>query len=398
MITELFLPQLTSTMEEGAIVNWLKSEGDQVEADEPVVEIETDKAIMEVESPAEGVLLKILVEEGEECPVLAPIALIGAPEDDVSEYQPTVVPAVPEAGESEPVISAAEVASAPAAAPGRVVASPRARRLAGELSVDLGTVTGSGPGGRITAEDVRRAAATALPAPASSPSLLPFTGIRKAVASQMARSKQEIPHFYLTSEIDMTVAAALLNELKPAWAEQEVKLTYTSLVVRAAALALREVPRLNAQGSAEGLHLLPQIKIGVAVAAREGLLVPGIGQTDQKSLREVAQELQDLAERAKSGSLPADAFRDKSFTVTSLGTFPVAHFAAIINPPEVGILAVGRVKDAVVADEGNLCIRPQLAVTLSCDHRAVDGVIGGQFLQHLAQALQTREALVGDRG
>jgi len=385
MITEVFVPQLTSTMEEGIIADWLKSEGDEVEDGEPLVNIETDKAIMEIEAPASGVLLKILMPEGEVCAVLTPIGLIGDPDDDVSQYTPGQ--AAPEAARAEPAPATVAAPQVSATTEG-ITASPRARRLAAELGVELNTVTGTGPGGRIVEEDVRHAAA------ALAPGVAPLTGMRKAVASQMVKSKQQAPHFYLTSRMDMTAAAELLADLKPQYAEQGVKLTYTALVTKAVALALRAVPALNAHCTDDGVRLLPEINVGVAVAAREGIVVPTIHNTDKCTLLEVARSIQDLAERARSSALPSDAFADRSFTVSSLGAYPVDDFTAIINPPEVGILAVGRVRDEAVAYEGDIHIRPQITVTLSADHRAVDGVVGAQFLEEFEKALLSPEDLL----
>jgi pyruvate dehydrogenase E2 component (dihydrolipoamide acetyltransferase) len=398
MITEVFLPQLTSTMEEGTIVNWLKEEGEAVAAEEPLLEVETDKAIMEIEAPAAGLVLKLLAEPGDTCPVLAPLALIGEAGDDVSAYQApareaplpgtSLTPSGPSRQRAVP--------TTPAGAGGRGAASPRARRLAEELGVDLGAVTGTGPEGRIVEEDVRRAAEAA-PAltPAAGPGeIIPLAGMRKAVAANMAKSKREIPHFYLTSQVDMTAASALLAELKPRFREQGVKLTYTALLAKATALALAEVPELNAWCTEQGIQRLPEVNLGVAVAARQGLLVPVLRRADRLGLLEAARSLQDLAERARSGVFPADAFRDRSFTLSNLGGFPVDQFAAIINPPEVGILAMGRVRDTAVAYQGEAQIRPQLNLTLSCDHRAVDGVVAAGFLQRLGESLQTPEALV----
>lgn len=395
MITEVFLPQLTSTMEEGTVVNWLKREGDPVEAEEPLVEVETDKAIMEIESPAAGLLLKILAEEGDTCAVLAPLALIGEPEDDVSTYQPAVAAVTPLPAEAADRAAPGAVAAMPpvAGAAGRVVASPRARRLAEELGVDLATVTGSGPEGRIVEEDIRRAAET--PARSGEPeSFVPFTGMRKAIAANLSKSKREIPHFYVTSQVDMTAAAALLAELRPRYAEGGVRLTYTSLLAKATALALRDIPELNAWCTEQGVQRLPAVNLGVAVSEREGLLVPVLREADRLKLVEIARALQDLAERARSGSFPAAAFQDRSFTLTNLGGYAVDQFAAIINPPEVGILAVGRVRDMVVPHQGEVRVRPQVHLTLSCDHRAVDGVVAARFLQRMGEVLQTPEALV----
>ncbi len=394
MITEVFLPQLTSTMEEGIVANWLKAEGDAVALDEPLVEIETDKAVMELESPATGVVLKILAEPGDTCLVLAPLALIGEPGDDLSAYEPRATAAPVPVSAPAPV----EESAAPAVAvrpEGRIVASPRARRVAKELAVDLSGLTGTGPEGRITEEDVRRAAsaATAAAPPAAPGEIVPFRGMRKAVAAAMSRSKREIPHFYVTSQVDMAAASCLLADLKPAYAEQGVKLTYTALVAKATAGTLSEMPQLNGWYTEEGIQMLPAVNLGVAVAAREGIVVPVLREASCLDLLTIARTLQDLVERARGGVLSAAALSDRSFTLSNLGGLAVDQFAAIINPPEVAILAMGRVKEQVVAFQGEVQIRSQMNLTLSCDHRAVDGVVAAKFLQRLGIILQTPETL-----
>lgn len=394
MITEVFLPQLTSTMEEGLVVNWLKAEGEAVEAGEPLVQVETDKAIMEIESPATGVLLKVLAQVGDACPVLAPLGLIGSPDDDVSAYRPAASRADAAPPGALPLPPPPLVAAAGGAGAFRPTASPRARRLAEELGVDLATVGGSGPGGRITEQDVRQAATAPHETRPPVGPVVPFAGMRKAVATWMTKSKQEIPHFYLTSRLDLAAAAQLLADLKPRFAAEGVKLTYTAVLAKATALALRATPQLNAWCTGEGVQLLPEVNLGVAIAAREGIVVPVLAKAPERELLDLARALQDLAARARSGALSAEAFLDRSFTLSNLGGFPVDQFAAIINPPEVGILAVGRVQDAVGVQGGEIVVRPQLTVTLSCDHRAVDGVIGARFLQHLGDILREPQTLV----
>jgi pyruvate dehydrogenase E2 component (dihydrolipoamide acetyltransferase) len=383
MASEVKLPRLGQGMESGTVTKWLKNEGDAVAKGEPLYEIDTDKVTQEVESDFAGVLLKIALREGE-APVGQTIAFIGEPGEEV---------AAPSEPEPEPApqpekVSAAAVSDTPVAAPpapatsnGRVKASPLARRLARERGIDIATLRGTGPDGRIVARDVEGAQA-APAAPAAVPSgdieSIPLTNIRKTIARRLTAAWQA-PVFQLTVTADMTRANKLVaraRELNP-----DVRITVTDLLAKVCAQALMRHRDVNVQYSEDALLRFPNANIGIAVAAPQGLIVPVVRGVERLSLAEVAVARGDIVGRARDNKLTAQDLEDGTFTISNLGMFGIEQFVAVLNPPQAAILAVGATVDTPVARDGAVEIRPLLTLTLTVDHRAVDGAEGADFLR-----------------
>ncbi len=406
MVTEIVMPRLGETMEKGKIVKWLKKEGERVERGEPLLEVETDKATLEVESRGSGILRKILAGEGEVIPITKPIAYIaeeGEPlPEKPAEAVPKPAPAVTEVKEAEAKVEKApkiEVAL-------RVKASPLAKKISEEKGVDLTQVTGTGPGGRITQEDVLRYLASrptvpavpkAVEAPPAPPptipleefQVVPMSAMRKAIARKMAYSKANIPHFYISAEVDMTEAVKMRQTLIPTIeAKAKVRLSFTHILIRAVAMALEEFPRLNAVYEGENIKLLKNINIGVAVGLEDGLIVPVLKRANEMDLVQIASEADKLVARAREKRLREDEFVGGTFTISNLGLFDVDTFTAIINPPEAAILAVGRIKEKPAVVNSQITVRNVMTVTLSADHRAVDGVTAAKFLQKVKTLLE----------
>ena len=422
MAEELVMPRLSDTMERGTIARWVKQEGDAFTNGDVLAEIETDKALMELNAYDDGVLLKILVPDGGEAELGAPIAITGEAGEEVpAELVAAAPPAAPApvevaeatdettAAPDAPTAAAASAAPAPAA---EVRASPIARKLAAEHGIDLRVLAGkgSGPDGRIVKVDVERligkveaegvgAPSGATPGPMPAPAkpvpaaLAGETRIErpssmlKAIAQRMGEAKGPVPHFYVEAQVDMEKALALRSELNEALAG-EAKVSVTDMIVRAAALALLENPDVHRSWVAEGLAYHPHANVGIAVALDEGLIVPVIRQAETKSLVEIAWESQDLAERARAGRLLQDEIEGGTFTVSNLGMFGVTRFMAIINPPEPAILAVGATVETPVVRDGEVVVRPIMTVTLSCDHRATSGAGGAALLQSFCRRLE----------
>ncbi len=401
MATNVILPRLGQGMETGTIVKWLKSEGDTVEKGEPLFEVDTDKATQEVEAEASGVLLQIAVSSGE-VPVGETIAFIGEPGETVQQAGP-VESKAPETEPPEPVAADTSTAfrsvinGAREQTGGRVKASPLARRIARERGIDLGAVTGTGPDGRITAEDVERgpAAPAAPPAEAAptspAPHLpaevesVPLTSIRRTIARRLTEASQ-VPVFQLTVSMEMTQANALVErsrELNP-----DVRVTVTDLLARVCASALQRHPDVNVQFAEEALLRFPAANIGIAVAAPHGLVVPVIRSVERMSLAEVAAQRAGLVERARAGSLQLADLEGGTFTISNLGMFGVEQFTAILNPPQAAILAVGATAERPVARDGEVVIRPMMTVTATFDHRAVDGAPAADFLRTVKTFLE----------
>lgn len=405
MIQEVILPALGETMDEGKIVRWLKGEGDPVSQGDPIFEIETDKATIEVEATAAGVLRSILVGEGESVPIGRTVAYLA---DDMEEP----LPQAPK-GES-PTSSPSAEATAGSLPPRhqgrsrkrqRVIASPRARRLADQEGIDVSSIeVGTGPKGRIVEADVKAflerdtrpavapepPAATRAAQPADVERVLPLEGSRKAIAERMSRSAQEAPHFYLTRTVDMSRAEEARAELNGRAEEEGTrKISTTAFLLFVCARALRRNPRINATLREDGVHLLREIHLGVAVDREEGLIVPVLRDADQKGLQTIAAELEELIKRARAGTLKASQAGGSTFTLTNLGMLGVDQFTAVINPPESAILAVGRTRRTVVpAEDEGIEIAPMMQMTLSCDHRTIDGAIGARFLQDVVEMLE----------
>jgi pyruvate dehydrogenase E2 component (dihydrolipoyllysine-residue acetyltransferase) len=381
MAISVVMPALEMAQETGKLISWLKKEGDSVAKGEPLLEIETDKAVMEIESPADGILAQIKVQPGNEVPVGQTIAWIVRP----GEVSPTDEVA-PKSGRENtaPVASNQNPAPIARSATQAIKTSPKARRLAAEHGINLTNIHGSGPGGEILASDIMAAANSKKP-PAAIDGPSP---ISRLMAERTTQSWTTIPHFFVTREVD----AAALNEARQELAPQldkshNVKLTHTDLLVALVARVLQHHARLNASFINQSVHTNAQINIGLAMAVDDGVVAAVIQNADKATLAEIAHQRRDLADRARAGKLrPAD-LSGGTFTISNLGMYSVDAFTAIIIPPQAAILAVGAITDRVVPLNGRPAIRPTMTVTLSCDHRVVDGARAAEFLRDLAAAI-----------
>jgi pyruvate dehydrogenase E2 component (dihydrolipoamide acetyltransferase) len=421
---DIVMPRLSDSMEEGTILRWLKSAGDQVSLGEELVEIETDKANMVYEAPAGGTLIETLAQEGDTLPIGQVIARVGEagekPSGDgaAAKREPD---ATVEAPTETPVEAPPTETHAPApSGDGRVKASPLARRIASEKGLDLAALSGSGPGGRIVKADVERAiaagpvpaaAAVAPPAPVAAPppaapaeptpgarerpetakgtvAYEDLTKLQQTVARRMAESKATAPHFYLSAEVDMSRAVEARARIKAAAAEGDVVPSFNDLVVKACAIALREHPRANGAYRDGRLELYSRVNVGVAVAAQEALVVPTVFDADQKGLRQIASENRALAQRVREGTVTPPELSGGTFTVSNLGMFGIDSFAAVINPPQAGILAVGQITERPVVREGEITTAHLMALNLACDHRILYGADGARFLDRIRGLLE----------
>jgi len=394
--TEVILPRLGQGMESGTIVRWLKSEGEPVEKGEPLFELDTDKVTQEVEAEAAGVLLKIAVAEGE-VPVGQTVAFIGAAGEDV----PEVAPASPEpgAGHRGPTETASPAeTSVPGtglaeSSNGRVKASPLARRMARERGIELSGIRGTGPDGRIVAEDVERAEAGGpSPAPDTAPRLwtgtgppVPLTNIRKTIARRLTEAWQ-IPVFQLQASADMTRVNALVAKLRER--DPEVRVTVTDVLTKVCAHALMRHPEVNAEFGEDAIVIHSHANVGLAVAAPQGLVVPVIQRAEEMPLRVIARHRSDLVGRARENKLRAEDLEGGTFTISNLGMYAVESFTAVLNPPQAAIVAVGATEERVVPDQGEMVVRPMMTLTATFDHRAVDGAPAAAFLQTLKESLE----------
>ncbi len=464
----LGLPKLSPTMEEGVLVRWTKKEGDKVSPGDLVAEVETDKANMDFNVEDAGTILKLLVKEGETVKLGAPVMILGKPGEDTSALEaeakgtgaakeaPKQAPAkaVPDgekppaakAGakseeatakpaataakteaktEAKPAAKTAKAGDAPPAG-GKVLASPLAKTLAIELGIDLRTVDGSGPGGRIVERDVKaaadggaRPAATQAEAPETSDDHdepketalavrtarqmvpdtdadfedIPASNMRKRIAARLTEAKRDVPHFYLMRKLDAAPLLAFRQRLNELLGDRG-KVSVNDLVIKAVALALRRVPECNASWAGESIHRFHRVHVGVAVAIEDGLVTPVIRDADQKGIGAIAVEVKDLAERAKTKKLKAHEISGSTFTVSNLGMYGIERFTAIINPPEGGILAIGTTVDEPVIDKtGAIVAGKRMTVTMSCDHRVIDGALGARWLQAFAELFEKPESL-----
>jgi pyruvate dehydrogenase E2 component (dihydrolipoamide acetyltransferase) len=402
------MPKLGFDMAEGTLVRWVKAEGDSVEHGEVLAEIETDKATVEVESQASGVVRKHLVDEGTAVPVGQPIAvvggqdeeidveaLVGAQEDGQAPGPAVEAEAPPQATEPAQTKPAPAAAPTPAAheadghLPGGVKASPVARRMAAEKNLDLTALAGSGPGGRIVKSDVEAASSGGMPSGAAfgvkplapgKTERVPISRLRSAIGRRMTASKQQLPHFYVTADLDAGPLMSLRAEMNDALPETS-KISVNDFIVRAAALALRQFPNLNASLEEDSIVRHGQVNVGMAVAVDDGLLTVVLRDADQKSLPQIAQEARPLFQRARDGKVRPDDIEGSTFTVSNLGMFDVDNFIAIINPPEAGILAVGSVRKTPVVVDDEVTVGQRLKVTLAADHRVTDGAEAARWLQ-----------------
>jgi pyruvate dehydrogenase E2 component (dihydrolipoamide acetyltransferase) len=445
MATKVVMEALSPTMEEGRLVEWKKGEGDPVAVGDVLAEVETDKAVMELVARAGGTLLKQVVPAGTTVPVSQLVALIGEPGEAVENGKPAPsreqaaqaapaetrpestapppartrtesAPAAPSSAGPAPAPAAPAAPTSAALSTGRVKASPLARRIAAERGIDLGGIAGTGPEGRVVLRDLegapaapRGAAAPAggAPAPAApvpprpvvvrSPDGAPFTDvpltqIRKTIARRLAQSLGPIPTFYLTTEVDMERAWDAREGLKALG--EGPKVSFNDIIIKAVATALRQHPACNAWWQDDRIRYWHEVHVSMAVAIEDGLITPVIRHTDLKSLREIAAESHDLAGRARERRLTPEEYTGGTFSVSNLGMLDIDDFTAVINPPEAGILAVGRIVQKPVVHEGQIAARRRLRLTMSCDHRVIDGATGAQFLKTLKAMLENPLAMV----
>jgi pyruvate dehydrogenase E2 component (dihydrolipoamide acetyltransferase) len=445
-VTRVVMPKLSEQMETGKIIKWLKQEGDRIQSGDILAEVETDKADVEMEAFGSGVLRKILTPAGGTVPVGSLIGVIAEPGDDIGAIVAQAGGGAP--GAEAPAAGATEMASRPAAvppqprredpaartpapaggptaparpqgpdtsprpspsgprpqpvsvppseAPGRVKASPLARKIAAQSGVDLRLVSGSGPGGRVVRRDVEAATTSGAPPsvttarPAAPPGVefedRPLSQMRATIARRMPLSKAPVPHFYVTSEIGMDRAWTLREELNAL--EGQPKISLNDLVIRACALALLEHPGVNASFQGDSIRVFHRAHIGIAVALEDGLITPVLRDAHAKSLAQIAVEARDLAERARIRKLRATELSGATFSISNLGMLEVTEFSAIINPPEGAILAVGAVRTVPVVTDAGLGVGRRMMVTISCDHRAMDGAMGARFLQDVKRLLE----------
>jgi len=410
MATNVYMEALSPTMEEGRVVKWLKRDGDPVKTGETLAEVETDKAVMDLVARADGVLRQVAAAEGQTVAVGSVVAVIAAPGEAITAAAasaPKPAPAPPSgSGERGAVPSAAVPADAT-----RVKASPLARRIAQEAGVDLKLVAGTGPGGRVTKRDLEARAVAAQPAPQREVPLpaprsplvtrggepyqdVPLTQIRKTIAKRLATSLGPIPHFFLTTEVDMERASEARDALNRQLGDQGGKVSFNDLIIKATAQALTKHPACNAWFQEDHIRYWNEVHIGMAVAVEDGLITPVIRNAELKSLAEIGREAKELADRARSRRLQPNEYTGSTFSISNLGMFDIDQFTAVINPPEAGIIAVGSIVQKPVVVDGQPAVRRRMRITMSCDHRVIDGATGAAFLKTLKQMLENPLAML----
>ena len=409
MATEIVMPKLGLTMESGAISAWLVEEGQEVQKGQALLEIATDKVTMEVEAQADGILRKILVPVGQEVPVSTTIGVIASADEDIDSYVDTAPsdpapPPTPAPAAAPPSTPAPPTPASPSLAPQAPIpsadadgrrphkTSPKARKIAAEHGLDLSSVSGSGPGGRIVSTDVLALVEQARTAPVPTPAapiaegLIELSRAEQVAAERLTASYQQIPHIH----ISMDVSAVWLQQFRTGYQLEGKKISFNDLIVKATARILGEFPRVNSLAEGGHFRYASQINIGVAVAAEQGLVVPVIHDAAEKTVEEIALEGTRLIDAARRGELGPDDMLGGTFTISNLGMFGVSRFTAIINPPQVAILAVGAIENRVVASGADaFAVRPQLTLTLAADHRVVDGALAARFLARLKEVLET---------
>ncbi|MFT8549687.1 MAG: pyruvate dehydrogenase complex dihydrolipoamide acetyltransferase [Acetobacter okinawensis] len=417
MAIEILMPALSPTMTEGKIARWLKKEGDTVNSGDVLAEIETDKATMEVEAIEEGIFGRILIPEGTEgVAVNTPIAIVVEEGEAVPAAPTPATPAtaVAPAAVANAAVTASVPASAPATTPqvarptNRIVASPLARRIAASKGVDLASIKGTGPHGRIVKRDVEAAeskASASLPSRAQAAApvsgggsrSVPHTTMRKVIARRLSESKATIPHFYVSMDVELDALMALraqLNALSSDEGQDSFKLSVNDMLIKAAALALKQVPEVNASFTEDAMILHDDADISVAVSLDDGLITPIVRAAERKSLKQISQEAKSLVSRARAGKLKPEEFQGGTFSISNMGMFGVKEFAAIVNPPQAAILAIAAGKRQPVVSGDEIRIATIMTVTLSVDHRAVDGATAAKWLSAFRSIVQSPLALV----
>ena len=413
MASKVIMPKLSPTMEEGQIARWLKKEGDKVSAGEPLAEIDTDKATMEMQALSNGVLRKILINEGESAPLGQLIAVIAEPNEDIESILSEAPAAAPE--KKEPAPEKKEPAPAPAPKPaeqpaepveaaapvvhtdkGRLIASPLAARMAKDSGLDLRSINGSGPNGRIIKRDIE--AALSKPQPAAAVATAsgyrdePATQIRQTIAKRLVTSLGPVPHFFLTVDVEMDRAAEMRKNINVL--DADLKISINDIIIKCTAAALMQHPQVNASFQEKVIRYYEHADIGVAVAIEDGLITPVVRAADQKSLSQIAGEVRELAERARSKKLKPEEYTGATFSISNLGMFGIDEFTAVINPPEGAILAVGAMTPKPVVRDNQVVVKQMMRVTMSCDHRVIDGATGAKFLQTFKKILENPLYLV----
>jgi len=381
MISKVIMPKLGETMEEGEIIQWLKREGDRVKEGEPLLEIATDKANMEVEALSSGFLREIVAPAGEIVPVTKTIAYIAdSMQEEISqEAEASEKPAQKKVPEKPPIQPP-------------IKASPLAKKLARDYGIDLSTVKGSGPGGRVLKEDVIKLAEEK---EAVAEKAVSLSRIEKVMVQRMEKSKREIPHFYLTVEVDFSKSQALRDDLLKEFEEREkVRVSYTDLLIKSCGRALSKFPRVNSTFEAGRITVHSAFNVGLAVATPKGLIVPVIKDVDKKNLFQIAKKREELVKKANEDRLSLGELEGAAFTLSNLGMFGIKTFIAIINPPQASLLATGEIKERPVAIDNRIEIRPTMEMTLSCDHRVMDGYLGAKFLQEIKRGLERPSLLL----
>lgn len=421
MATKVHMEALSPTMEEGQLVQWLKSEGDEISSGDVLAEIETDKATMELVARGDGILRKIFLDAGGTAEVGAVIAVIAGGDEDISGIEgvsgggsaavataeaPASVEVTPvEEPSSEASASTAAESAPPApvsADGGRVKASPLARRLAEEMGVDLARVQGSGPGGRIVKRDVEAAKVSGAPAPSApvwTPDEaeyedVPVSQMRKTIAKRLVTSIGPVPTFYLTVDVDMGRVMEARKSLNAILEKDGLKVSINDILLKAVAGALKRHPECNAQWHDGFIRRFNAVHVGVAVAVEDGLITPVVKHAHSKGIAQIAMEVRELAGRAREKKLTPDEYTGATFSVSNLGMFGIHEFTAIINPPEAGILAVGGIEETPVVVDGSVTVQNRMKITMSCDHRVIDGAQGARFLQTLEAMLEEPTAIL----
>ncbi len=403
MATTVVMPQMGYDMQEGTLLRWLKRDGEEVKRGEAIAEIETDKAVVEMEAYASGVVLKTVVEEGSTVPVGQAIAFIGSPGERLPDT--AQAPATPAESGPGPEATALPEEAAPSrpAASSQVKASPMARRLAEEKGIDLAQLVGTGPGGRITRDDVMAhdpgAATPAAPSPiddaptTAEAENVPLSRMRQAIARRTAQSKREAPHFYVAADVDMTLAMTMRQQLNDALAGA-ARVSVNDLIVKACALTLVKFPTFNASFQGDHLRMNPGINVSIAVAVEQGLLVVSLGDCRDRSLADISKVTRGAVERAQSGVMREEDYTGGTFSISNMGMFDVDSFSAIIYPPQAAVLAVGTVRKQPVVRDDQITIAQIMKATLSTDHRVADGAQAAQFLVEVKRLLENPVSLL----
>jgi len=395
MATVITMPKLGLTMTSGSVAKWHKKEGDRVEKGEVILEVSTEKITYKVEAPESGVLRKILVQPGTKVPIGTSLCIIAAPDEDISELLKEAPTAPAAEKPAQPEAKPAPVAAKPAGEEVLIKATPIAKKIAKEQGIDLALVTGTGPGGRIVEKDVldfierQKAAAKAKPVAKAAPlKRIALSDVRQVIAEKMSTSWQNSPMVTLNADVDCNLLKKLREDLKSSFKEKGLNLSYNYILIKACSVALKEQPMLNSYLEGNEVVLYDEVNIGLAVATEEALLVPVVKDVAGKNLYEIASDGDALIEKARKGELAIDDVTGGTFTITNLGMFGVRDFTPIINPPQCAILGVGEMKDKPCVCDGQIVVKPMMTLSLTFDHRIVDGAQGAMFIRRVKELLE----------